>query len=84
MPTPPAFDAPVNGVKGDPRRNIAMTFGAEKLEWFGYILNSEKKFEDTIRLLVLTESTNVTDRQTPLDGIGRACIASRRVPVMYA
>jgi len=34
-----------------------------------------------IRLLVLTEFTNVTDgrtdRQTPHDGIGRACIASR-------
>ena len=38
-----------------------------------------------ISLLVLTESTNVTDRQThrrthrhtPHDGIGRACIASR-------
>jgi len=34
-----------------------------------------------IRLLVLTEFTNVTDGQpdgqTPRDGIGRACIASR-------
>jgi len=34
-----------------------------------------------IRLLVLTEFTNVTDgrtdRHTPHDGIGRACIASR-------
>jgi len=32
VPTPPAFDAPVMGF----RRNIAMTFGVEKLEWFGY------------------------------------------------
>jgi len=32
-----------------------------------------------IRLLVLTEFTNVTvtDKQTPYGGIGRACIASR-------
>jgi len=34
-----------------------------------------------IRLLVLTESTNVTDgrtdRQTPHDGIGGACVALR-------
>jgi len=34
-----------------------------------------------IRLFVLTESTNVTDRHThtqiPHDGIGRACVASR-------
>ena len=31
----------------------------------------------TIQLLVLTKFTNVTDRQTPHDDIGRACIASR-------
>jgi len=35
----------------------------------------------TIQLFVLTDFTNVTDRQTdthtPHDGIGRACIASR-------
>ena len=30
-----------------------------------------------IFLFVLTESTNVTDKQTPHDDIGRACIASR-------
>ena len=33
LPTPPAFDGPV---RGHHRRNIAMTFGTEKLEWFGY------------------------------------------------
>jgi len=47
------------------RRNIAMTFGLEKLEWYGYATNF----------------TNVTDRhtdrKTPHDGIGSACIASR-------
>jgi len=51
-----------------------------KLEWFGYPM-VEKILK--IRLLVLTESTNVTDRQTqrhtqtPHDGIDCVCIASR-------
>jgi len=35
LPTPPAFDAPVRGVGGS-RRNSAMPFGTEKLEWPGY------------------------------------------------
>jgi len=30
-----------------------------------------------LSLFVLTERTNVTDRQTPHDDIGRVCIASR-------
>ena len=33
LPTPPAFDAPVMG--GGSRRNIAILFGMEKLEWCG-------------------------------------------------
>ena len=33
LPTPPAFNAPV---RGGFRRNIAMPFGAEKLECCGY------------------------------------------------
>ena len=32
LPTPPAFDAPVRGF----RRNIAILFGTETLEWLGY------------------------------------------------
>jgi len=44
-----------------------------------WLPDSEKKLK--IRLFVLTECTNVTDRQTdtqtPHDDIGRACIASR-------
>jgi len=52
-----------------------MLFGIEKLEWWGY--QTVKKFENTfIRLIVLTECTNVTDTrtdgQTPHDGKGRA------------
>ena len=46
-----------------------MPFGTEKLEWLGY---PKVKKSLKIRLLVLTELTNVTDRQTPHDGIGRA------------
>jgi len=40
--------------------NIAMTFSADKLERYGY--PTVKKLK--IQLLVLTESTNVTDRRT--------------------
>jgi len=49
-------------------RNIAMPFGIENLEYLGYPM--VKKL--TTYLFVLTESTNVTDRQThrrtPLGG----------------
>jgi len=34
LPTTPAFDAPFRG--GGSRRNIAMPFGTEKLDWLGY------------------------------------------------
>ena len=36
LPTPPAFDASVRKRGGGSRRNIAMPFGTEKLEWHGY------------------------------------------------
>ena len=42
-------------------RQIAMPFGMEKPEWLGYP-TMKKKLK--ICLFVLTESTNVTDRQT--------------------
>jgi len=51
-----------------------MTFGMEKLELCGY---SMVKKILKIRLLVLTECTNMTDGRTPHDSIDRACIASR-------
>ena len=57
LPTPPAFDAPVRG-EGS-RRNIAMPFGMEKLEWLGYPMVKKLK----ICLFVLTEFANVTDGQ---------------------
>jgi len=44
---------------GDFHRNITITTGIEKLEWFGF---GEKNLK--IRLLVLTEFMNVTDGRT--------------------
>ena len=53
-----------------------MTLGLEKLEWCGY--QTVKKFDATfIRFDRIHESDRQTDRQTPHDDIGRACIASR-------
>jgi len=50
-------------------RNIAMPFGTEKREWYGYPV---VKMFLKISLFVLTECTNVTDTQTdgrtPHDG----------------
>jgi len=45
------------------RLNIAILFGMKKLEWLGYSM--VKNFE--VCLFVLTEFTNVTDRQTHTD-----------------
>jgi len=57
------------------RRNIAMPFGVERLEWCGYPMVK------TFRRYVLIECTNVTDTQTdtqtPHDSIGRVYKASR-------
>ena len=61
-------------VKG-PRRNIAIRFGTQKLEWFGY--PTVKKVWGYDYSLKQNSRTWQTDRQTPHDGIGRACIASR-------
>jgi len=52
LPTPPAFDAPVR--RRGSRRNIAMPFDVEKLEWRGY--PTVKKIL-MIFLFVLTRST---------------------------
>jgi len=57
-------------------RNIAMTFGTEKLEWSGYPM--VKKL--TIRLLVLTEFTNVTNGHTD----GRTDTAWRHRPRLHS
>ena len=54
-----AFDAPVLG--GGGRRNIAMTFGTEKLEWCGY--PTVKKFDDMfIRFDRIQERDGQTNR----------------------
>ena len=61
LPTPPVFDAPVRG-RGF-RRNIAIPFGVEKLEWLGYRV--VKKIEDMcIRFHATHERDRQTDRQT--------------------
>jgi len=51
MPTPPPLEGP--------GRNIAIPFGAEKLEWWGY--TTLKKFDDMCRLNVSTQYRSVTD-----------------------
>ena len=60
LATPPAF---VASVRGDSRRNIAMPFGVEKLEWWGYPM--VKIFEDTfIRFDRMYERDGRTDGRT--------------------
>ena len=55
--TPPALGGP------GPRRNVAITFGKEKLEWCDY--PTVKKIEDTfIRFDRIHERDTETDRQT--------------------
>jgi len=58
MSTPPSFDAPV--WMGS-HRSIAMPFGMEKRTRMVWLPDDEKIL---ICLFVLTEFTNVTDRQT--------------------
>ena len=56
---------------GGPRRNIAMPFGMEKLEWRGYPM--VKKFYDVFICFDTThERDRQTDIQTPHDGKGCA------------
>ena len=70
LPNPPAFDAPRYG-EGGSRRNIAIPFGTEKLEWLGYPM--AKKFENIfIRFGAIHERDGQTDGQTDT--------ACRRIP----
>ena len=64
-----------------PRQNIAMTFGVKELEWCrGY--PTVKRFWRYVYSFRQNTQTWQTDRrtntQTPHDGIGHGCIASRR------
>jgi len=55
-----------------------MTFGVEKLRRMVWLSDSEKKIEDMfIRFDRIHERDGQTDRRTPHDSIGRACIPSR-------
>jgi len=64
-----AFDASVTGCS---RRNIAMPFGTEKLEWLGY--PTVKTFRRYLYSFWQNVRTWQSHRQTDT---GRACIASR-------
>ena len=76
MPTP-AFDAPVRRSSSEYRNDVL--YGKTRM----WLLDGENFLR--ICLFVLTECTNVTerqtdrrtDKQTPHDGNGHACIASR-------
>jgi len=72
LPIPPALDAHVRGVPS--KYCYAVWRGKTRMVW---LPKGEKSL--MICLFVLTQLTNVTDRQTdrPHDDIGRACIASR-------
>jgi len=72
LPTLPAFDAPLGGH----RRNIAIKFGMEKLEWWVYQM--VKKVSEYVYSFRQTpgRTDGQTDGRTLHDGIGHACIAS--------
>jgi len=62
---------------GGSRRNIDVPFGMEKLEWCVYPV-VKKMFIRFYRMYERDTHTDIqTDRRTPHDDIGRACIASR-------
>ena len=66
LPTPPAFDAPLEGSQLEYCHDVLY---GKTVEWYGWLVKKMK-----ICLFVSTESTSVTDSQTSHDGIGRACI----------
>jgi len=71
LPPPPTFDAPVNG-RGF-HRNIAITFGTEKLEWWA----TSRRWKNLEEMFTRSDTINErdrqqdrrTERQTPHDGI---------------
>ena len=60
---------------GSSRRNIAMTFGTEKQEWWGYPTVKCWRYVYSFWQNSRTWQTDrQTDGQTPHDGIGRGCV----------
>jgi len=75
FPTPFVFDAAVIGGGGGRRRNIAMPFGMEKLEWRGY--PTVEKFDMFIRFDTTQERDTQTHRRMTADAALDARLASR-------
>ena len=59
LPTPPLFHATFRRFPSEYCHAVGFV---KKIEWLGYLSDGEKILK--IRLFVLTEFTNVTDRQT--------------------
>ena len=74
LPTPPAFDAPVRGGGFPLEYYHAVWYGKTRMAGLPHGENILK-----IRLLVLTQSTNVTDTQTDIHRItAEAALAQHR------
>ena len=79
LPIPPAYNAPVRGGGGF-LLEYRHPFWHGKTRMVGLRLPEGEKISK-IFLFVLTQLTNVTDTQTPHDGIGRAYASHRAAKI---
>jgi len=78
---PPAFDTLIGG--GGSRRNIAMTFGMEKLEWCGYPkVKNVWRYVHQFQQNPQTWQTDKHTSQTPQNSIGHTRISSHSKKTM--